>query len=496
MGKLSDIKFSDMKNNPIIKSILLIIIVLYTTMAAPRMSPSVLKIFQNPFVKIFCLFLILFFANVNPLYALASSVILFVTLQILRDFETSMYIKCVKTGNLDSLKNGLLHSSDTVHDSTTAPVQNTDNVNEDEYTKLKLELSMYLTQALKESLNEIENEKKLETQAIQQNNTRGIEKHKYNIVMYEQMIQIINTINTFQKETEYSNNANTQYLTNVIDTQIGMVDAYWKSINHNNALYEENIQTNSDKLNYHEIEKNKMEVIINASELKLNYLNKLNNAKVNNNNDDIKLLESLILRISMKINALINSSILKEESFKAKMNGDIDNSNKLYRESIIQELKAKSIINSDYLNSVANQLLMKGDKESAQQFINDSNNELEVAGTIEECEQHYNIAKTAEQLGDDEKYKTHINEYNKLQCKINDEYIINYNNGDFMNADNKYVSIANDIISGNKSNIEVYNRCNLNNNNSKHKNDHSDNQNSNNLNITGYSSNNNYALVN
>ena len=483
-------KLSDIKTNPIIKSILLIIIVLYTTMAAPRMHPSVLKVLQYPFVKIFCLFLILFFANVNPLYALASSVILFITLQILRDYETSMHIKYNTTCNKhDSQKESNTHIND-VYASATAQVQNTDNVIEDEYNKSKLQRGIILTYAI----NEIEKEKQLETQAINQNNISEAEKHKHKIVIYEKIVYTLNAIDNFQKENEYyDSTSDKQYISNVIATQITVVDAYMKYLNHTDALYEENIQVNPDKLNYHEIEKNKMEVIINASKFKLNYLEKLHNAIVNNNNDELKNLESLILRVSMKINALMNSSILKEESIKANMNGDSESSNKLYRESIIQELKAKSIINSDYLNNVATQLLSKGDKLSAQQFINDSNNELEVAGTIEECEQHYLLARHAEQLGDDETYKTHINEYTKLQCKINDEYIINYNNNDFMHADSKYVSIANDRISGKAPNQDVHNSCNLTNNSCTQKNEHSNNQPSN---ITGYSNNNNYALVN
>jgi hypothetical protein len=473
-------KLSDIKNNPIIKSILLIIIVLYTTMAAPRMSPSVLKVLQYPVVKIFCLFLILYFANVNPLYALVSSVILFVTLQILRDYETAMHIKHNNPTEVPQYNN-------TVYASATTPAQPTDNLNEDQnedvYNKSKIQRNLIHTHAL----NEIENLKQLEIHATNQNNTNEADKHKNKIFIYEKVIDTLNKIDIFQKENEYSNNTdNKQYISDVIATHLTMVDAYMKYLNHNEALYEENIQTNTDKSHYHEIEKNKMDIITNASDIKLKYLNKLNNAIIDNNIDVIKNIEGPLLKINMKINALMNSSILKEDSFKAKMNGDDENANKLYRDSIIQELKAKSIINSDYLNNVANQLLTNGDKVSAQQFINDSNNELVVVGTIERCEQHYNSARNAEQLGDEEAYKIHMDEYNKLQCKINDEYIINYNNDDFMNADNKYVSVANHILSGNAPNPDVKNSCNL-----------TDNEHSNNLvNITGYSTNNNYALVN
>jgi len=477
-------KLSDIKTNPIIKSILLIIIVLYTTMAAPKIPPSMLKILHNPLIKVLCMFLILFFANVNPLYALASSVILLVTLQLLRDFETGMHImKNCSTDNSINMKKNITQKIK-LHDTSIIQAKKEGNLKAEEEHKNMLKHYQIMDYAI----NEIENEKQLENQALNTNNESEAKIHKHKKNIYEKIKNILNQVNNIYEQNEKSNNiVHKQHNKELIITFNTQVDALMKNINYIDALYHEQIKNNPHTVSYYETEINKMDVIYETANHKLQYLLQLYDAKIDNNEEQIKLIESNILKQTMKINSLMVSSILKEESNKAKMNGDNETSDKLYKESVVQELKAQSIINSDHLNELANESLMKGDNESAKKFINDSNNELVVAGTIEECEQHYIAARNAEQLGDDETYKAHIKEYNKLQCKINDELINKHN---YSTAEVK----SEVKIKGTPTNLGLNNSCNLTDQNYNQK--HVNNQQSELvLNISGYSNNTDYASV-
>ena len=88
---------NDIGNNEVFNSVIVIILVLYITLAAPKLPKSIAVIFDSPFVKLLYLFLIGYLASKNPAVSLIVAVMLLVTIQTLTYAEQG--------GNLFSLTN-------------------------------------------------------------------------------------------------------------------------------------------------------------------------------------------------------------------------------------------------------------------------------------------------------------------------------------------------------------------------------------------------------
>lgn len=79
----------NMTNNQMIYSVVTILLVLYSALAAPKLPKSFAKIFENPLVKILYMFLIGYLATKNPTISMMAAVALFLTLQALASHDVA-----------------------------------------------------------------------------------------------------------------------------------------------------------------------------------------------------------------------------------------------------------------------------------------------------------------------------------------------------------------------------------------------------------------------
>jgi hypothetical protein len=75
-------------NNKIASTILCLFLVLYASLAAPKLPNSVTAIFKNFWFKLIFMFLIAYMATHNPAVAIISAVALLITLQTLHGQDT------------------------------------------------------------------------------------------------------------------------------------------------------------------------------------------------------------------------------------------------------------------------------------------------------------------------------------------------------------------------------------------------------------------------
>ena len=80
-----------LKNNKIVSTVLIIFIILYITMAAPKLTHYAVSIFNNKYIKILFIFMIAYLACHDPIVSLIAAVAIFISLQTLRNYETTNY---------------------------------------------------------------------------------------------------------------------------------------------------------------------------------------------------------------------------------------------------------------------------------------------------------------------------------------------------------------------------------------------------------------------
>lgn len=82
-----------MRSSKILMAVLGMFLVLYSAKAAPKLPNYLLKVFDNPIFKIVFMFLIAYIASKDPSVALMTAIILFLTIQVLSYFESSLSMK-------------------------------------------------------------------------------------------------------------------------------------------------------------------------------------------------------------------------------------------------------------------------------------------------------------------------------------------------------------------------------------------------------------------
>jgi hypothetical protein len=76
-------------NNKIISTVVCLFLVLYASLAAPKLPKSITQIFKNFWFKLIFMFLIAYMATHNPAVAIISAVALLITLQTLHGQDTA-----------------------------------------------------------------------------------------------------------------------------------------------------------------------------------------------------------------------------------------------------------------------------------------------------------------------------------------------------------------------------------------------------------------------
>jgi hypothetical protein len=107
-------------NNKIISTVVCLFLVLYASLAAPKLPKSITVIFKNTWFKLIFMFLIAYMATHNPAVAIISAVGLLITLQTLNAQETADQV-------INSVKNRV---NENFQNAASYTLQNTDNNDE------------------------------------------------------------------------------------------------------------------------------------------------------------------------------------------------------------------------------------------------------------------------------------------------------------------------------------------------------------------------------
>jgi len=78
---------SVLDKNKYVSTIISLFLVLYASLAAPRLSPKIAKLFENPIVKIIFVFLIAYSSTKDPTVAIVASIALLVSLNTLTKYK-------------------------------------------------------------------------------------------------------------------------------------------------------------------------------------------------------------------------------------------------------------------------------------------------------------------------------------------------------------------------------------------------------------------------
>lgn len=81
-----------LKNNQLITTVVLLLLILYTSMAAPKLTPNAASIFNNIYVKLIFILIVAYMASKDAISALVATIALFVSIQAFNYFETSKKI--------------------------------------------------------------------------------------------------------------------------------------------------------------------------------------------------------------------------------------------------------------------------------------------------------------------------------------------------------------------------------------------------------------------
>ena len=95
------------KNNigPILAPILSVLLILYASLAAPKLPKSVVKLFNNTLAKIIFIFLMLIISGMQPLFSIISSICILLMIQLLAYYESSDRImNIINKSNTNSIE--------------------------------------------------------------------------------------------------------------------------------------------------------------------------------------------------------------------------------------------------------------------------------------------------------------------------------------------------------------------------------------------------------
>jgi len=106
-------------NNNIIAPILGLLLVIYASLAAPKLPPNIGKLFDNTWFKLIFLFLISYSAWKNPLVSILASIGVLITIQLLTYNYTSMNTINNKSNNnqYDIMEDSIINQHDNKHNS-------------------------------------------------------------------------------------------------------------------------------------------------------------------------------------------------------------------------------------------------------------------------------------------------------------------------------------------------------------------------------------------
>ena len=80
-------------DNAYVSAALSIFLILYAGLAAPKLSPGIAALFENPIIQLFVFFLIAYMANKNPTVSIIAAIAVFISLQTLSRYKVDLKLR-------------------------------------------------------------------------------------------------------------------------------------------------------------------------------------------------------------------------------------------------------------------------------------------------------------------------------------------------------------------------------------------------------------------
>jgi len=373
-------------DNKIISTILLIFIILYTTMAAPKLTEKTAKIFNSIYIKILFILLIAFLAYHDPIIALIAAIALFVSLQTIRNYETSHYaVKSIANMNLNDIEQKNINTF-----SLTNKIPKTSDI-------------------ITDSNNQIKDSEKIVLNNI---NDTNIKEQQQNIIANQNTkIDAANKINDLTIkiiDAQKSNNIDLiEKLKKEINKQTIKIDSVQKLESTVSLINIAKNNSDTEKIN-------KLNEIINNQRLKIDAINKseilLNQSNEKVNIKDFKTANELLNQSLMneyKADAINKYEIHSEAALHEIQSGNIEMSKFHDQESKKFEIIKNALIKLDNLDE---QLLHISDMTIKKKIILESNKQKLIAISLIKSDIYKNIANNSNNLTEKKKY---MDQYNK-----------------------------------------------------------------------------------
>ena len=404
------------KNNKIVSTVLIIFIILYITMAAPKLTHNAVSFFNNKYIKILFIFMIAYLACHDPIVSLIAAVAIFISLQTLRNYETTNY---ALKSNVHTLTDDELKHINVFNITNKIPKTNDIIVN---------------------STQQISDSQHIISKASIIGDTNTIQDHQE--IINNQNIKLdtakkIDKLTTKLDEAKNNNDTHTvNEVTKEINKQTVKIDAVLKLDEAQSKLII--IKNNGDDNtinNLKEIINNKLEIIksIDKSEELKNLASKSNNIITATNLNNEALMKEV------KADALNKIEIYKTSLDNYHNSGNIQSHENTKNEATKNILIATSLLQSDKLIDEASKTT---DFETKKKLLDDANNHNTIATAIIKSDINQSLANTTNDLT---KTQLHTDESNKQillansllkSQSLNNQSNIALSNGNTQDANN------------------------------------------------------------
>ena len=375
-----------MDNNQMVYSVVSILLVLYSALAAPKLPKSFAKVFDNPLVKILYMFLIGYLATKNPTVSMMAAVALFLTLQTLASHEVAEAV-------VISYNKDLTNKQDTNKQDTNKQETNKQDTNKQEASLMDVPLSpkraeivseantlaqvhkeeatkasnpvgaevhkqeaikqeLIAASAIKEKAHLIEAEK-----ALSKGETTLAEAHKEAARKEEVKVNALLIAQEEKKqaiqEEKFGNVAEAEEHRNNAAKQETLVNSLVKA-----ELYKEAALQEKDSVvaESHKQEAAKHDIIA-ESLIKSESMKK--DAIIAESKGELEVAQELnknAIREEVKVKSLVTALEMKELAVKALSEGNIVEAEEYKKDATVQEMKAESLIRVEEIKELAKQV--------------------------------------------------------------------------------------------------------------------------------------------
>ena len=363
-----------MDNNQMVYSVVSILLVLYSALAAPKLSKSFAKVFDNPLVKILYMFLIGYLATKNPTVSIMAAVALFLTLQTLASHDVA---EAVVT-SYKQINKPIINEVATIIDkvpmmdvplspkraeivseaNTLAQVHKeeaikaSDPVVAEAHNQEEIKQKLLAASAIKEKAHLIEAEN-----ALKKGNVVLAEAHKEAASKEEVKVNALLIAQEEKKqavqEEKFGNVVQAEEHRNNAAKQETLVNSLVKAELHKVAATQE---TNPIMAESHKQEAVKHDIIA-ESLIKSESMKK--DAVVAESKGELEVSQELnknALREEVKAKSLVVASEMRELAIKALSEGNVVQAEEHKKDAHVQEMKAESLIRVEEIKELAKQV--------------------------------------------------------------------------------------------------------------------------------------------